>query len=110
MPRGRKPLIALSEAKHIAEKRGEARHFRHEPDMICTFVIYIIGLVAHVRFRRVERIRFTTEWLEREAAADLAALRFIASSPGISRELQINTLKKNYVPVLSGPGKFPCEA
>ena len=23
MPRGRKPLIALSEAKHIAEKRGE---------------------------------------------------------------------------------------
>jgi len=47
-PRGRKPLIALSEAKHIAEKRGDARHFRHEPDMICTFVIYIIGLVAHV--------------------------------------------------------------
>jgi len=93
MPRGRKPLIALGEAKHIAEKRGEARHFRHEPDMICTFVIYIIGLVAHVRVRRVERIRFTTEWLEREAAADLAALRFIASSPEISRELWVYTPK-----------------
>jgi hypothetical protein len=93
MPRGRKPLIALREAKHIAERRGEARHFRHEPDMICTFVIYIIGLVAHVRVRRVERIRFTTEWLEREAAADLAALRFIASSPEISRELWIFTPK-----------------
>ncbi len=91
MPRGRKPLIAIGEAKHIAEKRGEARHFRHEPDMICTFVIYCIGLVAHVRVRRVERIRITPEWLEREAAADLAALRFIASSPEISRELWIHT-------------------
>jgi len=93
MPRGRKPLVALGEAKHIAERRGDARHFRHEPDMICTFVIYIIGLVAHVRVRRVERIRFTTEWLEREAAADLAALRFIVSSPEISRELQVNPQK-----------------
>ena len=93
MPRGRKSLVALGEAKHIAERRGDARHFRHEPDMICTFVIYIIGLVAHVRVRRVERIRFTTEWLEREAAADLAALRFIASSPEISRELWVYTPK-----------------
>jgi hypothetical protein len=93
MPRGRKPLIALREAKHIAERRGEARHFRHEPDMICTFVIYMIGLVAHVRVRRVERIRITAEWLEREAAADLAALRFIVSSPEISRELWVYTPK-----------------
>ena len=93
MPRGRKPLIALNEAKHIAEKRGETRHFRHEPDMICSFVIYMIGLVAHVRVRRVERIRISAEWLEREAAADLAALRFIVSSPEISRELWIFTPK-----------------
>lgn len=93
MARGRKPLIALSEAKHIAEKRGEVRYFRHEPDMICSFVIYIVGLVAHVRVRRVERIRITADWLEREAAADLAALRFIASSPEISRELWIYTPK-----------------
>jgi hypothetical protein len=96
MPRGRKPLIALREAKHIAERRGEVRHFRHEPDMICTFVIYCIGLVAHVRIRRVERIRFTAEWLEREAAADLATLRFIASSPGISRELWVYTPKGSF--------------
>ena len=96
MPRGRKPLIALSEAKHIAERRGEVRHFRHEPDMICTFVIYIIGLVAHVRVRRVERIRITPDLLEREAAEDLAALRFIASSPEISRELWIYTPKGTF--------------
>ena len=96
MPRGRKPLIALSEAKHIAEKRGEVRHFRHEPDMICNFVIYMIGLMAHVRVRRIERIRFTTDWLEREAAGDLAALRFIASSPEISRELWVYSPKSAF--------------
>jgi len=96
LARGRKPLIALSEAKHIAEKRGEVRHFRHEPDMICSFVIYIVGLVAHVRIRRVERIRITPEWLEREAAEDLAALRFIVSSPEISRELWVYTPKGTF--------------
>jgi hypothetical protein len=96
MARGRKPLIALSVAKHIAEKRGEVRHFRHEPDMICNFVIYIVGLVAHVRVHRVERICITPAWLEREAAEDLAALRFIASSPEISRELWIYTPKGTF--------------
>ena len=96
MARGRKPLIALSEAKHIAQKRGEVRYFRHEPDMICSFVIYIVGLVAHVRIRRVERIRIMPEWLERESAADLAALRFIVASPEISRELWIYTPKGTF--------------
>jgi hypothetical protein len=64
--------------------------------MICSFVIYSIGLVAHVRVRRIERIRFAPEWLEREAAGDLAALRFIASSPEISRELWVCTPKGSF--------------
>ena len=64
--------------------------------MICSFVIYIVGLVAHVRIRRVERIRVTAEWLEREMAEDLAALRFIVSSPEISRELWIYTPKGTF--------------
>jgi len=96
MTRGRRPLIALGEAKHIAEKRGEVRNFWHEPDMICNFVIYLVGLVAHVRVRRVNRIRITPDWLEREAAKDIAMLRFIASSPGISRELWIHTPKGTF--------------
>jgi hypothetical protein len=96
MTRGRRPLIALGEAKHIAEKRGKVRNFRHEPDMICNFVIYLVGLVAHVRVRRVNRIRITPDWLEREAAKDIAMLRFIASSPGISRELWIHTPKGSF--------------
>jgi hypothetical protein len=57
MLHGRQPLIALNEAKHIAEKRGEVRDFRHEPYMICRFVIYNLGLVVYVRIKRIERIR-----------------------------------------------------
>jgi hypothetical protein len=64
--------------------------------MLCNFVIYMIGLVAHVRVRRIERIRFITEWLEREAAGDLATLRFIASSPEISRELWVYSPKSAF--------------
>ena len=64
--------------------------------MICSFVIYIVGLVAHVRIRRVERIRITPAWLEREAVEDLAALRFIVSSPEISRELWVYTPKGTF--------------
>jgi len=64
--------------------------------MICTFVIYMIGIVAHVRIKRVERIRITPDWLERVAAEDIAALRFIVSSPEISRELWIYTPKGTF--------------
>lgn len=64
--------------------------------MICSFVIYMIGLVALVRIKRVERIRITPDWLERAAAEDLAALRFIVSSPEISRELWIYTPKGTF--------------
>lgn len=96
MARGRKPLIAISEAKHIAEKRGEVRHFRHEPDMLCNFMICMTGLIALIRIKRVERIRIAPDWVEREAAVDLATLRFIASSPEISRELWIYTPKGTF--------------
>jgi hypothetical protein len=89
MTRGRRPLVALNEAKRIAEKRGEVRHFQHERDRICNFVIYQPGLVALVRIKRVRRLRCSCEFLEREAAEDLAILRSIASCPAISRELWI---------------------
>ncbi|WP_321508234.1 hypothetical protein [uncultured Methanoregula sp.] len=87
MTRGRRPYMALQEAARIAEMRGEVRHFMHGPDMICNFVIYPPGSVAHVRIKRVRRLRCTRESLEREAAEELAILRSIASLPGISREL-----------------------
>lgn len=89
MTRGRKPLIALREAGQIARKRGDTRHFMHEPGMICNFVIYCLGFVAHVRIKRVTRLRCTHAVIEREAMDALVELRAIASGPGISRELWV---------------------
>jgi len=89
MSRGRRPLVALSEAVHIAKKRGETKSFMHEPGMICNFVIYCTGFVAHVRIKRVTRVHCSHVWIEGEAADALAALRAIASGTGISRELWV---------------------
>jgi hypothetical protein len=96
MTKGRRPLIAWQEAARIAEKRGEVRQFVHGPDMICTFVIYLAGCVAHVRIHRVRRLRCTHAWIEREAADALITLRSIVSSPAISRELWICSPRGSY--------------
>jgi len=77
--------MALREAEQIARKRGDVRHFMHEPGMICNFVIYCLAFVAHVRIKRVTRHRCTHSVIEREAADALVDLRTIASGLGISR-------------------------
>lgn len=89
MTRGRKPLMAMSEALAIARKRGEVRQFMHEPGRICDFVIYCLGNTAHVRIKRVTRVRCPHAWIEAEAADALATLRAIAAGTGISRELWV---------------------
>jgi hypothetical protein len=96
LTRGRRPARAIQLANGIAEKRGEVQHCRHGPGMICTFLIYLAGLVAHVRIKRMRHLRCTTQWLEREAADELAGLRIIASSPAISRELWICSPRGNF--------------
>jgi len=96
MTRGRKPKEAIRSANRIAEKRGEVDQIRFRRGMICTFIIYCAGLVAHVRIKRMRHIRCTEQTLEREAADDLAALRFIAFSPQISRELWICSSRGNF--------------
>lgn len=103
MTRGRKPLMALREAGQIARKRGDTRHFMHEPGMICNFVIYCLAFVAHVRIKRVTRLRCTHAVIEREAMDALVELRAIASCPGISREL-LSLSFPRLVPVFPGNG------
>ncbi|MFA5331744.1 MAG: hypothetical protein WC342_05150 [Methanoregula sp.] len=89
MSRGRRPLVAVSEAVHIAKKRGETRQFMHEPGTICNFVIYCPGFTAHIRIKRVTRVHCPHAWIEGEAADALRTLRAIAPGTGISRELWI---------------------
>jgi hypothetical protein len=89
MTRGRRPERTLKRALEIAEKRGMVQQYQHGPGMICNFTIIIPGCLAQVRFKRVRHLRCSLQWLEREAAEELAGLRLIASSGEISRELWI---------------------
>lgn len=96
MTRGRKPLTALREAERIAQKRGEVRHFAHEREMICPFMIFTTVSVVFVRIRRVRRLRMTAALIESEALEDLAILRSIAYAAGIARELWICSPKGSF--------------
>ena len=87
MTRGRKPIRALKEANLIAEKRGIVQHYLQEPGSICDFTIMNPGIITDVRIKCVRRICCTVEEMGRELNAEIAALRFIASSKEISREL-----------------------
>ena len=55
--------MALREAVLIAKKRGETRQFMYEPGMICNFVSYSPGIVAHVRINRVTRVHCSHVWI-----------------------------------------------
>jgi hypothetical protein len=96
MTRGRKPKEAIRSAIRIAEKRGDVDQIRFRRGMICTFIIYCAGLVAQIRIKRMRHLWCTEQTLEREGADDLAALRFIAFSPQISRELWICSSRGNF--------------
>lgn len=89
MTRGRRPERTVERALEIAEKRGPVQQYQHGPGMICNFTIFIAGCLAQIRIKRVRHLRCSLQWLEREAAEELAGLRLIASSGEISRELWI---------------------
>ncbi|OPX63221.1 MULTISPECIES: hypothetical protein [unclassified Methanoregula] len=96
MTRGRKPKEAIRSAIRIAEKRGEVDLVRFRPGMIATLIIYCVGFVVHVRIKRMRHIRCSEQALELEASEDLAALRLIAESLQISRELWICSPRGNF--------------
>jgi hypothetical protein len=87
MTRGRIPVRARKEADPIAERRGVVQHYQREPGSICDFSIMSPGIVSHVRIKCVRRFCCTVEEMGRELATEIAALRIIASSREISREL-----------------------
>ena len=87
MTRGRIPVRALKKAGPIAETRGRVQHFVREPGMICDFEIVGPGIVSHVRISCVRRLGCSPEEIARDLADEIAALRLIASSREISREL-----------------------
>jgi hypothetical protein len=87
MTRGRIPVRARKEAGPIAEKRGVVQHYQRGPGRICDFAIMSPGIVSHVRIKCVRRLSCIADGMGRELASEIAALRIIASSREISREL-----------------------
>ena len=96
MRRGRRPERLIARGVEIAEQRGMVRQYQHGPGTICHFTIYLPGCLAEVRIKRVRHLRCSLQWLEREAADELAGLRLIASSNEISRELWIGAPNSNF--------------
>jgi hypothetical protein len=91
MSRGPQPLKAKEAALPIAERRGLVQRYQHRRGNICDFSIMSPGLVSFVSPMRLIRLCSTPEDILHNYAKVIGQLRFIASSPGISRELWLRT-------------------
>lgn len=89
MTRGRHPDRALEKAATIAVKRGLVHQYKRGRGLLADFSITTRELKAEVKIKRMRRIRLTAAGLEREAAEELAGLRFYPPSHEISRELWV---------------------
>jgi hypothetical protein len=93
MTRGRPPLQALKDATPIAGKRGEVWHYQPKSGSTCDFTIMSPGRIAFICVKQVRRLRCTTAELSRKFLDTITAIRLIAYSPVISRELWIRSPK-----------------
>jgi hypothetical protein len=91
MTRGRPPLQAQKDAVPIAGKRGEVWSYQLKSGSTCDFTIMNPGRVAFVCVKCIRRLRCTIFELTRKFPETITALRLIADSPVISRELWIRS-------------------
>lgn len=89
MTKGRHPDRALEKAANIAVKRGLVHLYKRGRGLLADFSITTREFKAEVKLKRMRRIRLTAAGLEREAAEELAGLRFYPASREISRELWV---------------------
>jgi hypothetical protein len=91
MTRGPQPLKAQDESMPIAEKRGLVMRYQHRRGNVCDFSIMSPGLVSFICAMRLIRLSSTPEDILHDFSSMIGQLRFIASSPAISRELWLRT-------------------
>ncbi|MCK9579019.1 MAG: hypothetical protein M0Q92_01035 [Methanoregula sp.] len=89
MTKGRHPLKALERAEEIAQRRGLVHFYERRRGLLADFSITTPALKIEVKLKRMRYARCTVQWLEREAAEEIAALRMYPVSEQISRELWI---------------------
>lgn len=91
MKRGLQSEKAQEELLEIAHRRGHVQHYVHRTGNLCEFTIMCPGLVCFVTAVRLLKLSSTPEDILHEYAAVIGQLRFIASSPAVSRELWLRT-------------------
>ena len=91
MSRGPRPLKAKEEALPIAEKRGLVMRYQHRRGNIGDFSIISPGLVGFICVMRLIRLSSMPEDILYDFSSVIGQLRFIASSPAISRELWLRS-------------------
>lgn len=91
MSRGPRRLKAKVESLPIAEKRGLVMRYQHRRGNVCDFSIMSPGLVSFICVMRLIRLSSTPEDILHDFSSVIGQLRFIASSPAISRELWLRT-------------------
>jgi len=91
MSRGPQPLKAKEAALPVAERRGLVQRYQHRRGNICDFSIMSPGLVSFVCTVRLILLSSGPEDILHDYAKVIGRLRFIASSPAISRELWLHT-------------------
>jgi hypothetical protein len=91
MSRGPRPLKAKEAALPVAERRGLVQRYQHRRGNICDFSIMSPGLVRFVCTVRLILLSSKPEDILHDYAKVIGQLRFIASSPAISRELWLHT-------------------
>jgi hypothetical protein len=85
--------MAQKDATLIAGKRGEVWPYQPKSGAACDFTIMSPGRVAFVCVKYIRRLHCTAVELKRKFPETIMALRLIASSPAISRELWIRSPK-----------------
>jgi hypothetical protein len=91
MSRGPQPLEAQEESQSIAERRGHLQRYQHRKGNICDFTIMCPGIVCFVCAMRLVKLSSMPEDILHDYAEVIGDLRFIASSPAISRELWLRS-------------------
>ena len=91
MSRGPEPQKAKEESLEIAGRRGHVQRYMHRKGNLCEFSIMCPGIVCFVTAMRLLKLSSTPEDILHDYAKVIGQLRFIASSPAISRELWLRT-------------------
>ena len=91
MTRGRPPGQALREAKAIARRQGRVCENTKEQGLLYDFSIHLALLTICVRVKRLKTLAMTPEEILPACGRDIAAIRRVAATAVLIRELWVRS-------------------